>query len=568
VRTYIANGFKVGPNYCRPAAPVADDWIDADDLRIRHDSPDTSQWWRVFGDPVLDSLVNAAYQQNLTLREAGFRVLQARAAYAITVGQFFPQSQEMFGGYSRNVASKANANSGFLQDQFFDRWDTGFGLAWELDFWGRFRRAIEAADADLDAQVENYDDVLVTLIADIASTYVDLRVLEQEIALVKGNIALQQQTLTITTARFRGGQTSELDVDQAQSNLSQTQALLPQFEIRHRVANNRLCILLGMPAAELATLIGPGGIPVAPVEVAVGIPAELLSRRPDIRRAERTVAAQSARVGVATTELYPHISIVGTIGWQSKDLDGLLSPAALQGNTGPGFRWNILNYGRLVNNIRLQDARLQELIVNYQNTVLNAGAEVENGLVTFLESQRRVRYMDQSVVAAQQAVRISLAQYRGGVVDFNRVALLEQNLVQQQDLQAQARGAVADGLIQVYRALGGGWQLRLAPPQAPNLPPVDAAPGWMPDADAIELIPPTEGAPIAPEVIAPPAELPAARLMPLPAQRGAPIQPAAGYTLAPSTHFGPPTPGMLSRRTHSAPPPRLLPAPTARPLAQ
>lgn len=463
-REYVSNGLKVGPNYRKPAAPVEQNWIDQDDVRIRDESVDISTWWTVFQDPVLDRLVAEAYAQNLTLRDAGFRVLQARALRNVAVGSFFPQQQDMFGGYTRSGVSVATANSSFLPQRFYDQWDGGFNLAWELDFWGRFRRAIEAAEADLDASVENYDDVLVTLIGDMAGNYIRLRVLQQQLSLVRANVELQRQTLELAEARFRGGQTSELDVDQARSNLAQTEALVPELEIEERRTNNAVCVLLGIPPADLAMMMGKAPIPTAPVEVAIGIPAELLTRRPDIRRAEREVAAQCARVGVAESELYPHISVTGTIAVASEDFNNLFTSPAFMGQVGPGFQWNILNYGRLINSIRYHDARLQSFIAIYQNTVLTAGAEVENGLIEFLKSQQRAQALAISVDAAQKAVQIAIVQYKGGIVDFNRVALLEQNLVQQQDLLAQAQGDIALGLVNVYRALGGGWQLRLAPP--------------------------------------------------------------------------------------------------------
>ncbi len=434
---YVRNGFKVGPNYRRPAAPVAEDWIDAGDRRVRKDSEELQRWWAVFNDPTLEALVTNASQQNLTLRQAGFRVLQARAARAIVAGNFFPQQQNASGSYSRNALSVLAANSAFIQQRFFDNWDVGFNLAWELDFWGRFRRAIEAADADLDASVEDYDDVLVTLLGDVAATYVRIRTLQAQLVLVRANIQLQKDTLTIADARFRGGQVSELDVDQARSNLAQTESLVPQFEIELRQAGNELCILLGIPPEELAAMIGEGPIPTAPPDAAVGVPADLLAQRPDVRRAERFAAAQSARVGVAESELYPHIAITGTVGFAAEDFNDLLQTGSFQGGIGPSFQWNLLNYGRLLNNVRLHDARLAEFIVNYQNTVLVANKEVENGLVTFLRSQQKTRSLLVSVDAAQRAANVALAQYRAGIVDFNRVALIQQNLVSQQDLLAQ-----------------------------------------------------------------------------------------------------------------------------------
>jgi outer membrane protein TolC len=210
----------------------------------------------------------------------------------------------------------------------------------------------------------------------------------------------------------------------------------------------------------LRAKLGPGPIPTAPVEVAVGIPADLLRRRPDVRRAERQAASQSAQIGVAEAEFYPHIAINGTWEYSAEFFKDLWTPRALAGNIGPTFTWNILNYGRILNNVRLQDARFQELIATYQNTVLSAAQDVENGLVTFLQAQQRTDYQAASVKDAREAVDIGLAQYRAGTIDFTRVTQLEQNLVTQQDTLAQAQGEIVTGLVQVYKALGGGWQIR------------------------------------------------------------------------------------------------------------
>jgi NodT family efflux transporter outer membrane factor (OMF) lipoprotein len=459
---YVHNGFKVGPDYGRPPAPVASDWIDAADRRVRKDEDDLSQWWTVFNDPVLNSLIRDAYGQNITLRQAGFQVLLARAQLGIAIGELFPQVQQLTADYTRQGLTVATVNrtaAGSLK-RFFGQWDYGFHLAWELDFWGRFRRTIEAADANLDASVENYDDVLVTLLGDLASNYVTVRTLQERIRLARSNVDLQRRTLEIAQARFRGGAVSELDVDQAQSNLSQTESEIPQLEAQLRQANNQMCILLGIPPEDLAARLVAAGIPTAPVEAAVGIPADLLRRRPDVRRAERQAAAQCAQIGVAESDFYPHIALNGTLGYSAEHFSRLFTQSAFNGTFGPTVTWNLLNYGRILNNVRAQSAQFQALVAGYQNAVLTAGAEVENGLVSFLKSQERVRSLTESVDAAQKAVNIALAQYSGGVIDFNRLALLEQKLVQQQDLLAQARGDIALGLIQVYRALGGGWQIR------------------------------------------------------------------------------------------------------------
>ena len=489
LQEYINNGFKVGPNYQRPPAPVAKDWIDAGDQRVRTESDDLSKWWTVFNDPVLDSLICDAYRQNLSLRVAGMRVLQAQAQFAIDVGNLLPQTQAATGSFNWNGLSQNSANN-FLTfsapssgaglsipifKRWYGQWDQGFNLSWELDFWGRFRRAVEADSDSLDASVENYDDVLVTLLGQVATNYAQMRITEQRIKYAQENVELQSETLQIVEARFKRGTVTKLDVAQATSTLEQTRATIPELRISLRQFTNQLCILLGIPPEELRTRLGPKPIPTAPVEAAIGIPADLLRRRPDVRRAERQAASQSAQIGVAESEFYPHIAINGTWEYSAEFFKDLWSSKALAGNVGPTFTWNILNYGRLLNNVRLQDAKFQELVATYQNTVLSAGQDVENGLVTFLEGQQRTKFQAASVKAAEEAVQIAVAQYKAGTVDFTRVTQLEQNLVTQQDTLAQAQGEIVTGLVQVYKALGGGWQIR-EQGCTPTVPAGDQAP--------------------------------------------------------------------------------------------
>jgi NodT family efflux transporter outer membrane factor (OMF) lipoprotein len=460
LRDYIHNGFKVGPNYKRPPAPVAQKWIDADDVRVRSQCEDDGHWWTVFNDPVLSDLIQTTYRQNLTLREAGFRVLQARATLGIAIGEFFPQNQDMVGSYTRRGVSENVANRIATPQRWFSTWDYGFGLAWELDFWGRFRRAIEAADNSLDASVENYDDVLVLLISDVASNYVRHRVLEQQLAYTRAQVKLQTDILQIAKAKFKGGQVSQLDVNQAQANLSATEVLIPQLEIGLREVNDQLCLLLGLPPEDLKARLGAAAIPTAPTSVAVGIPADLLRRRPDLRRAEREAAAQCAEIGVADAEFYPQISINATWGWAAERFKDWFAHDAFRGSIGPEFHWAILNYGRILNNVRVQDAHFQELVAHYQQVVLRANGEVEDGLARFLKAQDEQRNAKDSVEAEQAAVKDAMAQYQGGLADFNRVAVVQEQLVSRQNQLAQAEGDIALGLIQVYRALGGGWQIR------------------------------------------------------------------------------------------------------------
>ncbi len=456
IREYFNNDCKVGPDYTPPCAPVACHWIDADDQRVRTTNDDLAGWWTVFGDPLLNDIVLRAYNQNLTLREAGYRIMAARAQLGIASGNFFPQLQTANGSYRRLGVA----------DNFFDQWAFSFNLAWELDFWGRFRRAIQAAEATLDASVFEYDDVAVTLLSDTANAYVTIRTAEERIRLLDTNIKVQEDVLNFIEERLKAGlDATELDRRQALSNLEQTRSARHQFLIDKRIAENQLCILLGIPAIDLTKLLECGpkkDIPVAPDYVVVGIPADLLRRRPDVRRAERLAAAQAEFIGIAITDWYPAISITGTLGWQAQNLSDLFRPQSLSSNVGPSFQWNLLNYGRILNNVRLQDARFRELVTAYQNTVLQADLEVENGIVTFVQAQQRAADLRKSVDDAWVALEVMVAQYEAGRagIDFNRYATIQQNLLTQQDQWAQSRGQIALGLIQVYRGLGGGWQIK------------------------------------------------------------------------------------------------------------
>jgi NodT family efflux transporter outer membrane factor (OMF) lipoprotein len=478
------NDCKVGPNYSPPPAPVASHWIEYANPRIRSEEQQLSDWWRVFNDPTLDYLIDTAYQQNLTLRVAGTRILEARAELGIARGELFPQTQNVFAEYQRIKLSQEVANPPAVA--WFSNWRLGATATWELDFWGRFRRAIEAADAELDASVEDFDDVLVILLSDVAAAYVEYRTFEQRLIYARNNVEIQRRSVQLATDKFEGGATTERDVHQARQVLAETEALIPFLEIGRRQAANRLSVLMGMPPTNLDSLLAAGsGIPVAPPDVAVGVPADLIRRRPDVRRAERQVAAQSARIGVAVSDLYPHISLTGTIGLEAEHFDDLFdTPESMFGNIGPGIRWDVLNYGRLINGVRVQDARFQGLAYAYQDRVLNAGREVEDAMVVFLQSQEQARYLGESVQAAARTVEITRDQYTEGEVDFTPVFLFESTLTEQQDEWAVAQGDIALGLIGIYRALGGGWQIRLA-----NCHPNGGAPAAPAPVQQIELLP-------------------------------------------------------------------------------
>jgi NodT family efflux transporter outer membrane factor (OMF) lipoprotein len=499
---YVKNGFKVGPDPCVPQGSTATNWIDAADVRVQQESVDLNRWWEVFQDANLNGLIVTASRQNLSLREACFRVLEARAQLGIARGEIFPQQQQAGGGYQRWAYSQNTGGfpvGGNDGGQFFDQWNFGFNLSWELDLWGRLRRAVTAAERTLDASCANYDDVLVTLLADVASNYVQVRTLQDRIRLASENVRLQADVVHAAERRFKVGsiRARAVDVPQARSVLAQTEAQIPQLNMELRQACDRLCVLLGVPPTDLEKQLGFAPIPTAPTAVAVGIPADLLRRRPDVRRSQYEALAQGERIGIAQAELYPAFFINGTLGYSAQNLPQMFESSSLTGTVGPAFEWNILNYGRIVNNMHVQDARFQALVAAYQNTVLRANAEVEDGLAMFLRAQERARSLDQSVSSVREAVDIGVKEYNAGKVDYNQVSLIQQNKVQQEDLQALSHGEIAQGLIRVYRALGGGWQW---------------TPTLVAQAGPVEFVAP-QGSPTAPAAPLPPGE-PAAAPMP------------------------------------------------------
>ena len=453
----------LGPDFVKPEAPVSEQWTENKTVEpvVKTESVDYSSWWKGFNDPVLDGLIETAYEENLDLRQSGLRILEARAALGIAVGEQLPQSQEVNGAAAAINSSKNTANP--LQDRHFSDYQLSFDAAWELDFWGRFRRGVESAEANLNASVADYDNALVALTAEVARAYVSIRTFGERIRLAEENVTLQKRSLEIADVRFRNGVVTELDVTQAKTLLLNTKALIPLLQTGKRQAENSLAILLGMPPREIRALLGEGenvSIPNAPSEVAVGIPADLLRRRPDIRFAELEAAAQSARIGIARADLFPSFSLVGSIGYGSKNTNDLFESEAFTGYIGPGISWKILNYGRIKNNVRVQDARFEQALVNYENTVLKAYQEVEDALVGFVRVGEQADYLADSVIASKRSVDLSNIQYGDGVIDYNRVITVQNTLVDQQDSWVAAKGENILYLITLYKALGGGWQIR------------------------------------------------------------------------------------------------------------
>jgi len=451
-REYIRNGFKVGPNYEMPPAAVAPQWIEHDDERVRTDATDLSTWWTVFNDPVLDRLIGDAYQQNLDLKIAAAHVLEATAQRNVAVGNLLPQTQRALANYAHIQLPR---NLGLPLRGLSNAWVPGLNASWELDFWGRYRRAVEGTSATLEANVADYNSALVTLFGDVATSYVNLRLAQRRLELLRRNVEIQKEVLEVSEARFKKGATTELDVEQGRLNVAQTESSMPPLRVTLRQQSNQLCLLLGIPPQDLGFTDGP--IPSAPAEAAAGIPADLLRRRPDIRRAERQVAAQSAQIGIAESDLYPRFTLIGFVGYGANQFSKLFAANSFLGVVAPTFQWNILNYGRIRNNIRTEEARFAAEVLSYQKTVLQAGQEAENALVAFLQSQEQAKRLEESVAAAERSVTLVVAQYKAGTVDFNRVYTTQSALVTQQDQLAIAEANIGLNLIALYRALGGGW---------------------------------------------------------------------------------------------------------------
>jgi NodT family efflux transporter outer membrane factor (OMF) lipoprotein len=467
----------VGPDFTAPEAQLNPSWLGSGQSRITTEPSENSQWWLAFKDPALTRLVELAYAQNLPLQVAGARVLQARAQLAVAIGQEYPQTQQAVGDiiHERESARSAGAPQGDASQLEFTSNSLGVQASWELDFWGKFRRSVESADAQLAATVANYDDVLVSLTADVATAYIQLRTLQQQRAVAVDNVRVQEEGLQIATARFRGGTTDERDVQQARTILASTKATIPQLEQQIEQTTNAIATLIGQPPSPLEDLLGHSqGIPMAPAQVGIGIPADLLRRRPDIRLAEATAAAQSALIGVQKADLYPAFTLTGTFGfaasnWEQFSLTDIFQSRSRTFAFGPSFVWDFLNYGRIENAVRAQDAAFQQALVTYQSTVLTAQQEVENGLVGFRKQQESAQYLSEAVQAAQRSLALARVQYQNGITDFTTVLVAEQQVLQQQDQLAVTAGAIPTNLVAAYRALGGGWQIRLGrqfvPPQ-------------------------------------------------------------------------------------------------------
>ena len=449
----------VGPNYTTPVAPTAESFTQQETGRVDGSTVQNPEWWRIFNDPNLDQIIDGIRAQNLSLKSALYRIEEARRIRAIAAANLFPQSQTLSGTYAHTQISQESATAIPGGPVSIDDWSVGFNAGWELDLWGRIRRSIKAADAGVDAAIHDRNFAMVSLIGDAAELYILIRSFEERIELAKKNVELQEGSRDIAEIRFEEGRTSKLDFVQAESNLAATRSLIPQLELGRRQSLNGLAVLLGIPLAEITTLSEqPGSIPIAPAQVIVGIPAELLCRRPDIRAAERNMAAQFEQIGITEADLYPTFTVSGTLGWQAARMSDLLESSSFNGTIAPGFQWNVLNYGRIKNAIGAEEARFKQVQFNFENTVLNAQREVEDGIIEFIKRNEQYEFDLANVGANEEAVKLAIAAFKEGKTDFGRVFVIQTNLVSSQDQLVATRASIATALVATYRALGGGWE--------------------------------------------------------------------------------------------------------------
>ena len=460
----------VGPDFVRPEVPANPAWLDAELEAFETDAAQLEAWWRVLEDPVLDELIAVARRENNTLEIAGLRVLESQARLNIAVGNQYPQQQVLSAvGVSETAANSATTDTRYTQ------LNAGVSVVWEIDFWGRFRRGIEAADAGLLASIASYDEATVLLTAQVADIYALIRATEEQLRLARESYAIQERSYEITEVLFRNGSSSELDALQAKTQLLGTAAVIPDLETTLTQLKNALAVLLGRTPGNVDDILtGAGSLPAIPESVAVGIPADVLRQRPDVRQAELQALAQNALVGVAEANLYPSFSLAGTIGVSAAEgtsstgsgesgIDTLFSSDSVGYSIGPTFVWPFLNYGRIRNNVRVEDARLQQALIAYRETVLQAYREVEDAIASLVGARKQDRILAEGVHTARRSADLSLLRYQEGFADYQRVLDAQQALFAQQQRYATNRGNVMRSFVALYRGLGGGWQTAAAP---------------------------------------------------------------------------------------------------------
>ncbi len=463
--TLLAGCVTVGPDYHAPKVKSPKAWhaqLGEGLTKTRVDSRQLAHWWTVLGDPELTHLESRAVQDNLDFKQALARVREARAALGIEKAGLYPALDS--GGQA--VKQRGSENAGMAGEGRL--YNLGFDAGWEIDIFGGVRRSIEAAAAELGAMHDDLADVLVSLEAEVARNYVEVRTFQARLAAARANLAAQQKSYDLNLSRFKSGLIDQLAVDQSLQLLESTRALIPALKTGLAQAKNRLAMLLGRSPGSLDAELDPERpLPMPPVTVAVGIPADMLRRRPDVRRAERELAAQTARIGVAKAELYPKLRLTGSIGLESVSTGNLWQWASRTYRIGPGFSWPIFHAGAIRRNIDVQTERQKQALLGYEKAVLAAQVDTENALVAYAKAQRRRDALARAEAAARRTLDLAEDQYKAGLIDYTTVLDAQRTLESLQDGLAQSRGEVVLDLVRLYKALGGGWSSMAVKGKAP-----------------------------------------------------------------------------------------------------
>jgi len=447
-------GCTVGPDYHPQEAKMPLGWASTTPIKTTPAYADIVDWWTKFNDPNLTSLVERATNTNLDLLQAQARIRQARAARGIAVGGLWPTA-DVSGSYERGRFPDSGGSNAATRNLF----QTGLDAVWEIDIFGGVRRSVEAADADVKVAVEDHRDVLVTLVSEVALNYIELRGFQQEIVIAQNNLAAQQQTAELTRKRFQGGLVGSLDVANADAQVATTASQIPQLETAAQQAIYNLSVLLGLkPTALLKELSPTNSIPATPPDVPIGIPSELLRRRPDIRRAEAKIHGATSRIGVATADLYPKFNLTGSVNFQNDQLHGLINWKDRFWTVGPAVDWQIFSAGRVSSNIELQKALQQESVLAYQKTVFTALQDVENALVAYAKEHERRKLLVDAVAANRKVVELATQLYMHGQTDFLNVLDAQRSLFVSEDSLVQSTRNLSTDLVALYKALGGGWE--------------------------------------------------------------------------------------------------------------
>ena len=460
----LAGCTTVGPDYKPPQTPAPTNWSSALGAGLSGAAADTNlleRWWTVFNDPTLSDLIERARAGNLDLRQAEARVRESRAQRGIAKAALFP-TVGANASASRTKASKESGN-GLTSDYYA----AGFDASRELDMFGGKRRSLESATATWQASVESLQDVLVSLLAEVALNYVEVRSDQALLSITESNLTTRGETYDITRWRHEAGLTTQLDEEQAKASLEQARAEIPTLRTSLEQGKYRLAVLLGQPPGALRELLKePKAVPVAPADVAVGVPADSLRRRPDVRSAERKLAAQTAQIGVAEAARYPSFSLLGSIGVESLEFANLYSASARAAQGAAKAAWTLFDGGAIRQNIKVQTALQEEALSYYEATVLTALQDVENALVAYANEQSRRDSLTLAVKSGLSAFELARQQYTSGLVGFQTVLDTQQTLLSAQDQLAVSEAKVTSNLISLYKALGGGWTPMAAPAKA------------------------------------------------------------------------------------------------------